>query len=139
MDENVFFYGLFMDQTVLADYGVKPLNDRDAFLPNYKLVIGSRANVVPSRNDNIYGRLMTIHRQELNLLYQHNNMSDYNPIEVVVIDNNNEEVKASCYIIAGRMEAEINVEYASKLFHLARELDFPQTYLDKIQILARSR
>ena len=45
---NVFFYGLFMDSSVLEEQGVYPSNPRKGYLEDYALKIGKPRFFSPS-------------------------------------------------------------------------------------------
>jgi hypothetical protein len=45
---DVFFYGLFMDESILCQSGVAPVNSRKAYVPDFALRIGQRATLAPS-------------------------------------------------------------------------------------------
>ena len=48
---DVFFYGLFMDDALLREKGVNPVDRRMASVENFSLVIGSRATLVPAQGE----------------------------------------------------------------------------------------
>jgi len=52
---EVFFYGLFMDVTILLKNGIKPSNPRRGYLNDYALKIGNRASLNPCKNEKSYG------------------------------------------------------------------------------------
>ena len=56
----VFFYGLFMDQSLLASKGVHPTELAIGYLDGYGLCIGERATLLPEAHSRAYGVLMKI-------------------------------------------------------------------------------
>ena len=45
---KIFFYGLFMDQSLLAEKGLHPQVVGPAVLRDYRIHIGERATLLPS-------------------------------------------------------------------------------------------
>ena len=66
---EVFFYGLFMDTTVLSNNGILPLNPRTGYLNDYKLRIGKKASLIPCEGERSYGVVMTMDKEALHKLY----------------------------------------------------------------------
>ncbi len=56
----VFFYGLFMDESLLASKGVRPTEPTIGYVDGYGLRIGKRATLLPEANSRAYGVLMKI-------------------------------------------------------------------------------
>jgi hypothetical protein len=57
-DIGVFFYGLFMDESLLASKGVRPTERTVGYVDGYVLRIGKRATLLPEANSRAYGVLM---------------------------------------------------------------------------------
>jgi hypothetical protein len=51
---DVFFYGLFMDDALLREKGINPVDRRMASVENFSLVIGARATLVPYAGLTVY-------------------------------------------------------------------------------------
>lgn len=130
---QVFFYGLFMDEIILAKNGVKISNPRQAYLNDYTLKIGNRASLVPCKDERAYGVLMTVDEKHIQRLYSETSVADYIPEEVVVMTSANESIKAVCYNLPEESLSGTNPAYAQSLHELAEKLDFPQNYLTKIK------
>jgi hypothetical protein len=94
---EVFFYGLFMNLSILHKNGIYPNNPRKGYLKDYKLKIGSRASLVPCKNEISYGIVMTIERNALQKLYTEPSVVDYLPEEITVVLNSKESISAICY------------------------------------------
>jgi hypothetical protein len=56
----VFFYGLFMDASVLASKGINPSRATIGHVDGYSLRIGRRATLVPDAGNRAYGVLMSL-------------------------------------------------------------------------------
>ena len=52
---TVFFYGLFMDESLLASKGVNPSKATIGYVEGYGLRIGRRATLVPDDTNRAYG------------------------------------------------------------------------------------
>jgi hypothetical protein len=129
---EVFFYGLFMDVTILLKNGIKPSNPRKGHLNNYALKIGSRASLIPFENEKSYGIVMTIDKDAIDKLYAEASVADYIPEEVNIILSIGESIKATCYNLPAESLTGTNESYAKSLYTLAEKLGFPDDYLDKI-------
>ncbi len=132
---HAFFYGLFMDETILEQNGVNPSNPRMAFLEDYALFIGNRASLIPKEGERSYGILMTVEQHEMDQLYSEPSVADYIPKEVVVTTEDGDSVEAVCYNLPLDMLEGTNESYAKSLYELAVRLGFPADYLEKIRNL----
>ncbi len=129
---EVFFYGLFMDEAILRKNGVNPANPRKGHLNNYTLKIGNRASLIPCENEKAYGIVMEVDDEEAVQLYAEKSVADYIPEKVKVVINAGEELSATCYNLPLELLTGTNESYARSLYELARKLDFPEAYLEKI-------
>lgn len=135
---EVFFYGLFMDVSILRQNGINPSNLRDGYLNDYALKIGKRASLIPCKNERAYGVLMTVEKNALQDLYAEASVADYIPEEVNIITQNNDTVKAICYNLPAESLTGTNEAYAYSLYQLAKQLDFPDGYLEKIKKMTKT-
>ena len=128
----VFFYGLFMDRSLLAGRGVTPSSAIVGYVDGFGLRIGRRATLVRDRTNRAYGVLMTIRARDVEALYAEASLADYvaEPITVTLPDGSCET--AVCYTLpAGKLDG-TNAQYASSLLALARKLELPDEYLRQI-------
>jgi hypothetical protein len=130
---EIFFYGLFMDQKMLEDKGVHPINPRKGILNNYALKIGNRASLIPADNERVYGIVMTINDEEVLKLYADESVADYIPDKVEIVTETNVRIEAICYILPEEFLQGTNKEYAKKLYDLGKRLNLPHEYLNKIK------
>ncbi len=130
---QVFFYGLFMDPAVLAMKGIIASNPRKCRLEHYALRIGRRASLAPCMDETVYGVTVEITEKDTAKLYSEKSVADYIPETVNVITETNEQLPATCYILPREFIAGTNVPYARSLYELARKMDFPTEYSDKIR------
>jgi hypothetical protein len=64
-DAKVFFYGLFMDESLLMKKGVHPSQPTIGYIDGYRLRIGRRATLVHDGSSRAYGVLMTLPRADV--------------------------------------------------------------------------
>lgn len=133
---KVFFYGLFMDRAILAKNGITPADPVKGYLQDYALKIGNRASLVPCKDEKAYGIVMTVDDVAIRDLYAEASVADYVPEEVTVVTNANDRVAAMCYNLPEASLTGTNAAYAQSLYTLARQLGFPEEYLEKIREVA---
>lgn len=127
---NVFFYGLFMDETVLARKGIVPKSTAIGYVDGFALRIGERATLVPAGGARAYGVMMEITPVEASALYADESVSDYQPEAVSVIQKDGSNAEAVCYNLPADKVIGANKEYARALLSLASQLGFPVSYID---------
>lgn len=66
---RIFFYGLFMDQTLLTGKGLDPEVLAAAVLPGFRIHIGERATLLRSATSRAYGIVMELREAEARELY----------------------------------------------------------------------
>jgi hypothetical protein len=130
---RVFFYGLFMDESLLASKGIKPSSATIGYIEGYCLRIGRRATLVPDPTNRAYGVLMALRTQDVRALYSQKSVADYvaEPVSVVLSGGTREG--AVCYNLPKRKLEGTNFEYARSLLLLAGELGLPEDYLQQIR------
>lgn len=133
---EVFFYGLFMDVTILLKNGIKPSNPRKGYLNDYALKIGNRASLIPCKDEKSYGILMTIDKDAIHSLYAEASVADYVPEEVDIITTANDIIRATCYNLPSELLTGTNELYATALYKLAKQEGFPDSYLEHIKKMA---
>ncbi|MDJ0708771.1 MAG: gamma-glutamylcyclotransferase family protein [Woeseiaceae bacterium] len=132
-DLQVFFYGLFMDESLLASKGVHATDVMVGHVDGYSLRIGERASLVPDSNGRAYGVLMAISSDDAAVLYSDPSVADYVVEPVVVTLSDDTQVAAACYNLPADKLAGTNADYASTLWALATKLGLPESYLDEIR------
>ena len=132
-DVAVFFYGLFMDTSLLASRGISPSRATVGYIDGYGLRIGRRATLVPDEANRAYGVLMTMLAEDLRALYSEESVADYIPESVSVVLPDGTVEAAVCYILPENKLGRTNSQYASALLALAGKLDLPATYLRQIR------
>ncbi len=130
---TVFFYGLFMDESLLISRGIRPSTSAVGYVEGLALRIGRRATLVPKKSARSYGVLMTMRAEDVSALYSDKTVADYDaePVSVVVRDGTLET--AVCYILPESKLEGTNPEYARSLLKLAVRLGLPDEYLREIR------
>ena len=129
----VFFYGLFMDERLLASKGIHPSRATVGYVDGYALRIGARATLVPDEGNRAYGILMRLRARDVTALYSDGSVADYvsEPVSVVLPDGTSES--AVCYNLPKSKLSGTNSEYARSLLALAGKLGLPGDYLRQIE------
>ena len=130
---RVFFYGLYMDEELLAMKGIKPSAVSLGFVDGYGLRIGERATLVQHQDSRTYGAIMDIAPDEATELYAEASVADYLPEPVTVELMDGTQVEATCYILPGDKVTGTNKDYANSLLDVASKLGFPDSFLDHIR------
>lgn len=130
---SVFFYGLFMDESLLASKDVHPTRSAIGYVDGFRLHIGERATLLPEAGSRAYGVLMDVARPDLAKLYSEAGVADYEPEPVIVILPGDIEIRAICYNLPADKLAGTNAGYAAALSELAARMNFPDSYIKHIQ------
>ena len=130
---NVFFYGLFMDESILASKDVRPTETTIGYVDGFNLHIGKRATLLREPKSRAYGVLMKITSEDAAALYSEPSVADYVAEPVVVILPGDVEVSAVCYNLPAAKLTGTNPAYAAALLTLATRLRMPDSYLDHIR------
>jgi hypothetical protein len=130
---NVFFYGLFMDESLLASKGIRPKLSRLGYVDDLRLHIGERATLLPAKDSRSYGVLMEVTLDQAAGLYSDESVCDYVAEAVVVHLPDDKQVAAICYNLPASKLTGTNSRYAADLLALATRLSMPESYLERIR------
>jgi hypothetical protein len=131
---DVFFYGLFMDEALLREKGLNPINRRLALVENFALVIGERASLAHCLGEIVYGVIYSLTHAEVDELYAEASVRVYRPEAVLARLADGSVVPALCYnlrVPPSLMER--NPQYASKLREVASRIGLPKPYVSGIK------
>jgi len=129
----VFFYGLFMDESLLASKGLRTSRATVGYVDGYRLRIGQRATLAPDPTKRAYGVLMTLRAAEVRALYSEASVADYVAESVSVNLPEGTIASAVCYNLPPDKVEGANPRYASSLLTLAAKLGLPDDYLRQIR------
>jgi hypothetical protein len=131
---RIFFYGLFMDPSLLRAQGLHPEIVGPAEVPGYGIRIGNRATLIPSPRSISYGMVIDLGEEEAAALYSPPDVKDYRPEWVDAILLNDRTTRRSlCYNLpTDKLDAGFNLKYAERLSKLVLELGFPADYAREI-------
>ena len=126
--EDVFFYGLFMDERVLRENGVQPRSSRKAVVHGYQLRIGRRAMLIPQASSKVFGMVHALTEREINSLYAAPGLEMYRPVTVVAsFEDGSRSALKTFNVEETSAGDESNFEYVEKLRSVLERLGFPVT------------
>jgi hypothetical protein len=130
---EVFFYGLFMDETLLRGKGLSPESRGRARVEGFRLVVGRRATLVPCEGCEAHGLVFSLTHAELDALYSEASVGAYRPEAVCALLSDGTHVPALCFNLPAPPAAEEHdPPYASKLRGLAARVGLPPDYVAAI-------
>lgn len=129
----VFFYGLFMDESLLASKGISPSKVTIGRVDGYGIRIGRRATLVPDESNRAYGVLMTMRAEDVTALYSEDSVADYVSESVSVVLPDGTLEMAVCYNLPESKLKGTNSTYANTLLMLAGKLGLPSDYVQQIR------
>jgi hypothetical protein len=135
----VFFYGSYMNRTVLAEVGLAPGVWESASLLGFDIRIAPRANLVRASDQMVFGVLATASHAELRRLYAHAEtvLGEVYLPEAVLVRAQAGWRPALCYIAASMVERPAEAEYVERILQPALELRFPAWYVERIESFRR--
>jgi hypothetical protein len=131
--QNVFFYGLFMDPDVLRQKGTDPGHFRLARVDGYGLRIGERATLEPSENEQVFGSVIDLTDEDLDLLYADESVAEYVPVRITAFGPEGEKIEAVSYILPMELLSGRNPDYARALLAVAEKIGIPEPHLRMIE------
>jgi hypothetical protein len=135
----VFFYGSYMNRTVLAEAHLSPVRFEVGRLFGCDIRIAPRANLVASERDLVYGALAQASHAELARLYAHAKDvlgETYLPHPVHVQTLEGLWRPALCYIASTMEPRAADPAYVGRIVAPARELGFPGWYVERLESFA---
>jgi hypothetical protein len=137
--ESIFFYGLFMDEDLLKEQGIRVLDSAVGSVEGFRLAIGARATLLPEAGSRAFGVLMHLNPGDTQELYSSPGLADYVAEPVTVWLPGNRTAAAVCYNLPANKLKGRNREYATRLLALATRLGLPDTYLEHLRSLGAAR
>jgi Gamma-glutamyl cyclotransferase, AIG2-like len=133
---RVFFYGSYMNRSVLREAQLSPERFEVARLDGFDIRIAPRANLVPSPKHCVYGLLAEATHAELARLYAHAKEvlgERYLPYPVLARTRDEAFWPALCYIAPSMAPAEADPAYVDRIVKPAREFGFPEWYIARLE------
>lgn len=130
---DVFFYGLFMDESALRESGFHPGNARRASIDGFSLRLGARATLIPEAGKSVHGMVMSLTHHEVDRLYAEPSVAAYRPEAVTATLAEGGSIAALCFNLPTvPAEGQSNSDYAAKLQAVTRKLGLPGSYVATI-------
>jgi Gamma-glutamyl cyclotransferase, AIG2-like len=130
----IFFYGLFMDRSLLTGKGFHPETIGRAVLRGYRMHIGARATLLRSASSRACGVVMELTDEEARALYSEPSVREYvrERVQVELLDTS-ETIEAYCYNLPRESGlAGANPAYAAELSQLVGALQFDSAYIEEV-------
>ncbi len=136
---RIFFYGLFMDSSLLVAKGLRPKTIGPAVLTGYRIQIGERATLLRSPSSCAYGVVMELSDADARALYTEPSVREYVSERVrVELSETRETLEVDCYNLPSELAMSgTNPAYATELSQLVRELQFDSSYVREIAAFGR--
>lgn len=135
--KNVFFYGLFMNDSLLREKGFHPSDPILSYVDDYALKIGERATLIKFVGERAYGRIMALTEEELSRLYGESSVADYRSEKVLATTSKNVSLEVIVYNLPLEKLAGQNKPYAKSLAKIAEDFRLPGEYIQKIKAFAK--
>lgn len=122
-----------MDAEVLRGRDVHPTDVQRASIHGFSLRIGRRATLIPESDGGVHGIFMRLSHDEIDRLYAEQTVSAYRPEAVECELASGSHEAALCFNLPEPPRPdERNPDYALRLRDLARRLDLPTAYVERI-------
>lgn len=122
-----------MDPEVLRHKGLEPGEFTVACVEGYGLRIGERATLARSDGERVFGTVMRLSPEELELLYSEESVADYVPVSLVAVDLEGVRIEAVSYILPLELLSGKNPDYAHALLSVAEKIGLPDSHLKQIE------
>jgi hypothetical protein len=132
----VFFYGSFINQDVLRQYGVALESFEVAKLSGFDIVIEPLATLIPSDERCVYGIVAALTHADVRKLYSQDWVSGYNPYAVLVTAAEGVLIPCLCYVAPRNEQPSAPAaDYVMKIFAPAEKYGFPDWYVERLRRL----
>jgi len=113
---DVFFYGLYMDEEILKSKGVEPRDKRKALVNGYELRLGNMATLLRKENAKAYGMVYSLTHEEIDILYKNSGLTQYVNEALMVELEDKSSIVTLCSVLLDEPKVdERNDEYYQKL------------------------
>ena len=123
---DVFFYGLYMDEEILKSKNVEPRNKRIAFANDYQLRVGNMATLLRKKDSQAHGLVYSLTHDEVDILYKKSGLNDYISESILVeLDDGSKIATLCCILFNPPASNDRNPEYFKKLKLCMESYDLP--------------
>jgi hypothetical protein len=132
----VFFYGTIMSPAVMKSFGVIANEALPAKLGGFDITIRPRPNLVRSERSTVFGSLMDLTHEDLNLIYstlEKNFGITYLPVPVLAWLLDGAMRPALCYLAPQMPDAEPDPAFVRQLAQCVRALGLPEWYASVVE------
>jgi Gamma-glutamyl cyclotransferase, AIG2-like len=131
----VFFYGSYMNRSVLSEAGLTPHSWEVATLAGFDIDIRPRANLVRAPGSAVWGILASATHADLERLYSHARdvLGEVYLPRAVLVETSGGYQPALCYICPRMQQRPAARDYIDRILAPAREHGFPADYLTRIE------
>jgi len=128
-----FFYGSFINLTVLKQYQVFPEEIQKAKLEGFDIRIEPLATLAQDNTSTTYGIVCKVTHEELETLYNLDWVAKYNPEAVIVETEDGNQIPALTYISDPPDKSPAAQDYVLRIVEPAKDLGFPDWYIDMLK------
>lgn len=136
----VFFYGSYINRSVLAEADLRPDRVEVASVAGFALRIGPRANMVPQPFGAVHGILATASHAELHRLYTEHAKGKlgetYLPEAILAVDAAGRPQPALTYLCHDMAAGPADPAYVERIAGPAEAYGFPDDYVATIRRFA---
>jgi len=126
---DVFFYGLYMDEEILKSKNIVGRNKRIGVADGYELRIGNMATLLRKENAKAYGIVYSLTHDEIDILYKKAGLTEYVTEAIIIkLEDGTSIATLCCNLLNPPKDDETNDEYYKKLINCMRgyNLTLPQ-------------
>ncbi|MCU1265867.1 MAG: hypothetical protein JWM21_2185 [Acidobacteria bacterium] len=136
----IFFYGTYMDPSVLTANDINSPEVIPARISGYQLCIRPRVNLIPTERSFVYGSIAKLTHDEISKLYggleQRFNLK-YLPEAVLAQTLDGNLRPALCYIAPHMEESLPSSEYVRQMAAAVRAIGLPEWYATQVESLEK--
>jgi hypothetical protein len=123
---DVFFYGLYMDEEILKTKNVVPRNKRIAVAYGYSLRIGKMATLLRKEDAKTYGLVYSLTHDEIDILYKKAGLIEYVTEALIVkLEDGSSIATLCCNLLNPPVDNEHNDKYHQKLITCMENYKLP--------------
>ena len=123
---DIFFYGLYMDDSILKNLGVVASHKKPVYVDGYRLSIGKNATLLREENSRTYGIVCSLTHEDIHRLYADRGLISYVPEAITARTDEGRSFAAISYVLlTPPHEDEINNDYYQALASCMKAYGLP--------------